>query len=84
MAGTLKLLSRVMTRDGLVCFVIGRSKIHGQIVNNAEIIQNVAGAFGFERECAAERVVSPNRKSFFNLSHANIKTETVLMLRYVG
>ena len=50
------------------------------IVDNADIIQAVAAERGFIKAARLERVISPNRKSF-NLSHANIKTETVLVLK---
>ena len=80
MAQTFALLQAVLVPDGYACFVVGRSRIHGRVVDNARIIENAGRAAGFERVFAAERTLAPNRKSF-NLSHANIKTETVLLLR---
>ena len=80
MADTFKLLRTVMAHGCYACFVIGRSKIHGVLVDNVQIIEEAGAACGFNRIFAAERVLSPNRKSF-NLSHANIKTETVLVMR---
>ena len=80
MAQTFDLLRVVLVPDGYACFVVGRSRIHGRVVDNAQIIEDVGLAAGFERVFAAERALAPNRKSF-NLSHANIKTETVLLLR---
>jgi len=81
MAATFHLLQAVMVKGGFACFVVGRSRIHGKIVDNARVIEETGRAAGFVREFSRERVLSPNRKSF-NLSHANIKTETVLVLRY--
>jgi hypothetical protein len=81
MAATFNLLNQVMVRGGFACFVIGRSRIHGKTVDNALIVEDVGRSAGFVREFSTERVLSPNRKSF-NLSHANIKTETVLVLRF--
>jgi site-specific DNA-methyltransferase (cytosine-N4-specific) len=81
MAGTFDLLRQVVIPNGYVCFVVGRSKIHGQIIDNARVIEDVGRAAGFHREFSTERVVSPNRKSF-NLSHAHIKTESVIVLKY--
>lgn len=81
MALTFRLLRAVMAKGAFACFVVGRSRIHGKIVDNARVIEETGRAAGFVREFSAERVLSPNRKSF-NLSHANIKTETVLVLRY--
>jgi len=74
-----ELLRKVIVPAGFACFVVGRSRIHGEIVDNAQVIE-VARAAGFHRLFSAERVLSPNRKSF-NLSHANIKKETVLVLQ---
>ncbi len=77
---TFQLIGQVLVNDGFICFVIGRSRIHGQDVDNAKIVENVAAAFGFQRLFSAERVLSATRKSF-NLAHANIKKETVMVLR---
>jgi site-specific DNA-methyltransferase (cytosine-N4-specific) len=81
MSKTFDMLTKLLVKGGFVCFVIGRSRIHGKTVDNAKVIEDAARAAGFVREFSAERVLSPNRKSF-NLSHANIKTETVLVLRF--
>lgn len=79
MGKTFELIDAVLAPNGYACFVVGRSKIHGAIVDNAAIIENVATGFGFKSVYKAERAIAANRKSF-NLSHANIKTETVLVL----
>jgi len=80
MRGTFKLIDKVLVKHGYACFVIGRSKIHGVIIDNADIIEAVAAERGFGVVSRFERVISASRKSF-NLSHANIKTETVLVLQ---
>ena len=80
MRGTLTLIDRVLVAGGYACFVIGRSKIRGKIVDNAGVIRRVAEMLGFEPIASIERTISSNRKSF-NLAHANIKTETVLVLK---
>ena len=77
---TFDLIREVLVRNGYVCFVVGRSRIHGRIVDNASIIEEVARSAGFERIFTTERTLSAKRKSF-NLSHANIKRESVLVLR---
>lgn len=79
MAGTFSLVANVLKPDGFACFVVGRSKIHGEIVDNAALIRTVGQTYGFREIFSTERVISSTRKSF-NLSHANIKTETVLVL----
>ena len=80
MSKTFSLLRSVVITGGFVCFLIGRSKIHGQIIDNAAIIETVSTAAGFSPVFRVERSISPHRKSF-NLSHAGIKTETLLVLR---
>lgn len=78
MARTFELIRAVLVPGGYACFVVGRSRIHGRNVDNARIVEEVA--VGFDRAFATERTLSAHRKSF-NLSHANIKTETVLVLQ---
>ena len=80
MRGVFSLIESVLVKDGFVCFVVGRSKIHGKIVNNGDIIEQVASEIGLKSISRFERAINANRKSF-NLSHANIKTETVLVFQ---
>lgn len=80
MQKTFDLLEAVVVPGGYACFVVGRSRIHGKVVNNARIIESAGIASGFVPFFSKDRILSANRKSF-NLSHANIKTETVLVLR---
>ena len=78
MSRTFDLIRAVLVPGGYACFVVGRSRIHGRVVDNAHIVEEAAD--GFERVFSTERTISANRKSF-NLSHANIKTESVLVLQ---
>lgn len=80
MSKTFDLLRSVVIPGGFACFLVGRSKIHGQVVDNAATIESVAGAAGFSPVFRCERSISPRRKSF-NLSYANINTETLFVLR---
>lgn len=80
MRQTLTLLDGVIVKGGFASFVVGRSKIHGKIYDNAKIIADEAAPLGFKPFFVTERILSANRKSF-NLSHANIKVETILVLR---
>lgn len=73
------LLDKILDDDAFACFVVGRSKIHGEVVDNAAIIKAAGQAIGMRERFCVERVISASRKSF-NLSHANIKTETVMVL----
>ena len=79
MRATFKLISEVLISGGVACFVVGRSKIHGEIIDNAKIIEDVGKEFGFGEISHIERTIAASRKTF-NLSHANIKTETLLVL----
>jgi site-specific DNA-methyltransferase (cytosine-N4-specific) len=80
MAEVMAVLERAIVAGGHACFVVGRSRIHGEVVDNAAVIARVGAEHGFTEITRAERVIAATRKSF-NLSHANIKTETVLVLR---
>ena len=80
MKGTFELIDKVLVKNGFVCFVVGRSKIHGKIINNGDTIYQVATDVGLKPFSRFEREISATRKSF-NLSHANIKTETILVFQ---
>ena len=80
MTRTLELIRSVLVPGGHICFVVGNSRIHGRVIDNARIVEKAGQATGFRRVFAAERLLAPNRKSF-NLSHARIKTETVLVMQ---
>lgn len=73
-------LQAVLVPGGLACFVVGRSRIHGEIIDNAEIIEDVGLRKGFSRVFSTERTLATNRKSF-NPSYGNNKTEAILVLR---
>ena len=83
MAQTLELLRAVLVGGGYVCFVIGRSRIHGRIVDNTAIIEDVGRRMGFARMFAARRALAATSKSF-NPSYGRIKTETILVMRWAG
>jgi len=78
MSGTLNLLTSVVTSGGYVCIVIGRSRIHGQYIDNATIIKTIARSLPLTLVSHVDRVIAPSRKSF-NLHHARIKKESVLV-----
>ena len=79
MRGVFNLLDAVLEPGGVVCFVVGRSKIHGQSVDNADTVREVGEEIGLILETRVERAIAAHRKSF-NLSHANIKTESIVVL----
>jgi site-specific DNA-methyltransferase (cytosine-N4-specific) len=78
MAGVFKLLAEVMRTGAYCCFVVGDSKIHGEIVDNAELLLKAATQYGFKLAFKSDREINPHRKSF-NLHHARIKREHVLV-----
>lgn len=80
MADILGLLACVLVPSGYACFVIGRSRIHGKDYDNAEMISEEAEKVGLSEVVRISRVIKAHRKSF-NLSHARIKTEEVLVLQ---
>lgn len=67
-------------KDAFVAFVIGRSKIHGKIIENEKVIKEVGEKSGFTLVDSIERTINPSRKSF-NLSHARIKQEYLVILQ---
>jgi len=79
MTQTISSISEVLAKNGYAAFVVGRSKIHGEIVDNAQIIEDVGHRLGLRVEYRSEHRIAPTRKSF-NLTHANIKTETIVIL----
>ena len=78
MRSVLELCWATLVKDGHVCIVIGRSKIHGQIIDNASILVELAEELGFRAHANITRRIAPSRKTF-NLSHASIHTENVLV-----
>jgi len=72
------LLDSVLVPSGFICVVIGPSKIHGTIVDNAALITSAAKGERFRVAARFPRTLARNRKSF-NLSHARIQTEEILV-----
>ncbi|MBS1530773.1 MAG: RNA methyltransferase [Bacteroidetes bacterium] len=72
--------SKNCIKDGFVAFIIGRSKIHGRIIENEKIIKEAGEKFGFVLTDSIERTINPFRKSF-NLSHARIKQEYLVVMQ---
>lgn len=70
----------ILCEGGYACFVIGRSKIHGEIVDNAKILVDIASENHFMVVDKIERNILSTKKSF-NLTHANIKTESIIVFR---
>ncbi len=77
---TFSLLDQITVPKAFVCFVIGRSLIHGKIVDNTSIVISAAVNHGFEHFITLNRKINRNRKSF-NLSHARIIMEDIIILQ---
>ncbi len=80
MQKVLELLWATVVRGGHVCILMGRSKIHGKIVDNASILTEIAADVGFTPLTTITRRIASTRKTF-NLSHANIHTESLLVFQ---
>jgi len=79
MRHVLSLAREVFAPRGHACVVIGRSRIHGKDVDNAGLIAETGKELGYSAVGRIQRTIAANRKSF-NLSHANIKTEELIVL----
>jgi DNA modification methylase len=78
MSGVFKLLAEVMREGAYCCFIAGDSKIHGRIIDNADLLLKAAAQNSFKLVFKSDREINPHRKSF-NLHHARIKREHVLV-----
>jgi len=80
MACVFTLLNKVCTDDAAVCFVVGDSKIHGAIVDNASALKKAAAESGFVTAGHVTRNIRESKKSF-NLAHARIRQEHILVFK---
>jgi len=78
MTKVFNLLSHVMEIGGKACFLLGRSIIHGRVIDNAALLQRASQSNGFVLEDSIERNILANRKSF-NPKHGNITKEAILV-----
>lgn len=75
-----KSLKEICAEDAYLCFIIGQSKIHGDIIENEKLIAIAGKENGFTHVTTLKRSIRSGRKSF-NLSHARIKDEYVVILQ---
>ncbi len=78
MGRVFELISNVLEDDGLVCFLVGRSIIHGRTINNAELLERAAAQHGLVRLLETGRSIPSTRKAF-NPTHGTIAKETLLV-----
>lgn len=71
-------IASVLKPTGLACFVVGRSIIHGVVIDNEAILERAAGLHGLELLASVARRIPSTRKAF-NPSHSTIDRETILV-----
>ncbi len=72
------LLAAVTTHTALVCFLVGRSIIHGRRVDNAALVERAALPSGLHRLLTLERKIPRTRKAF-NPVLSPIEAESLLI-----
>jgi site-specific DNA-methyltransferase (cytosine-N4-specific) len=72
------LLSQIMLPGAKACFLVGRSIIHGRVIDNAALLQRAAEANGFFLEGIVQRNIRTTRKAF-NPKYGNIKKEQIVV-----
>lgn len=77
------LLGDVTHNQSRACFIVGRSIIQGEEIDNAAILGRAAKAGGFELEDSASREILSSSKSF-NPGYSGIKNEKVLVFSKGG
>lgn len=80
MSKVLDLAKQTSIDGAYICIVVGRSKVHGKIIDNAKLLIELAEEHNLEVVNNVIREIAAHRKSF-NLSHANIKTENILIFQ---
>lgn len=73
-------LNEVVVKGGYICVVIGRSIIHGEVIDNASMIEEIADKYKMTMVSNITREIASSRKSF-NLAHAKIKKESLLIFQ---
>lgn len=83
MTRVFQLLAAVMHPSGSACFLIGRSIIRGETIDNLALLRRAAVSHGFHLADTIERQIARTRKAF-NLSHAAIESEHIAVFRRSG
>ena len=78
MSTCFKLLSKKMLLGAKACFLVGRSIIHGRIIDNASLLQRAAQQHGFVVQEIIERRIPTTRKAF-NPAHSKINQEHLIV-----
>ncbi len=80
MSQVFQLLNEVLVPGGHACFQVGDSKIHGEIIDNAALLQRAAATAGFSTEATFARKIPLHRKAF-NPTNSRIRKETIIVFR---
>jgi DNA modification methylase len=80
MSNVFSLLKEICIDNSYACFVIGDSKIHGEIIDNTELLREAAAENNFETIAVINRNIAQSRKSF-NLTNSRLKNEDLVVFR---
>ncbi len=80
MRTTFALLFHVMKPHAKACFLVGRSIIHGRIIDNVALLERAAEGY-FISSGMVSRSIRKTRKAF-NLAHAKIDTEYLIIFTH--
>jgi len=72
------LLAQVMNQGAKACFVVGRSIIHGKVIDNVALLQRASKPYGFVTEGIIKRNIPTTRKTF-NPAHGTINEEHLII-----
>lgn len=74
------LLREITTENATASFIVGRSVIQGEEVDNGELLERAADSSGFYTSDSAARSIPSNTKSF-NPGYSKIKDEKILTFK---
>jgi site-specific DNA-methyltransferase (cytosine-N4-specific) len=69
-----------MQRGARACFLIGRSVIHGRVIDNVALLVRASAPHGFVLQDVIERRIPATRKAF-NPAHGKINAEHIVLLK---
>jgi len=75
---TFGLLSKVMNKNAKACFIVGRSVLHGRVIDNVSILERAANLHGFITEGMVLRHIAKTRKTF-NPENSKINEEHIVV-----
>jgi site-specific DNA-methyltransferase (cytosine-N4-specific) len=82
MSSCFNLLSHVMLPKAKACFLVGRSIIHGRMIDNVALLQRAAAPHGFAFEGSILRQIQLTRKAF-NPKHSKINQEHIVVFSLI-